>query len=95
MSQPQVIELQQNVNRLVDAYRALLIENQRLNDELHRLNDDNLHLRQNEKQLRNDKAALQIAAALSPDDEERKKAKQRIDQMITDIDKCLALLSMM
>jgi predicted nuclease with TOPRIM domain len=96
MSHPQVIDLQQNVDSLIQAYKELRAENQRLQDEVERARDEVRRVHVVENQLRKTNAALQVANGVnSTSEQERAKAKQRIDQMIVNIDKCLALLAMM
>ena len=96
MSHPQVIDLQQNVDSLIQAYKDLRAENHRLQDEVERARDEVRRVHVVENQLRKTNAALQVANGVnSTSEQERAKAKQRIDQMIVNIDKCLALLAMM
>ncbi len=96
MSHPQVSDLQQNVDLLIGAYKELKAENVRLQEEVERARDEVRRVHVVESQLRKTNAALQVANGInSGSDEERAKAKQRIDQMIINIDKCLALLAMM
>lgn len=96
MSHPQVIDLQQNVDSLIQAYKELRAENHRLQDEVERARDEVRRVHVVENQLRKTNAALQVANGVnSTSEQERAKAKQRIDQMIVNIDKCLALLAMM
>lgn len=95
MSFPQLTTLEQNVESLLQAYRQLSIENQRLRNELEQTRDEVRRVHVVEDQLRKSNTALQITNSMGTTDEDRQKAKQRIDQMVRDIDKCLALLAMM
>lgn len=95
MSFPQLTTLEQNVESLLQAYRQLSVENQRLRNELEQTRDEVRRVHVVEDQLRKSNTALQIINSMGTTDEDRQKAKQRIDQMVRDIDKCLALLAMM
>lgn len=95
MEHPQLIELRNSVDSLIAAYRKLQDENSGLKAELEQVRAEIRRVHVEDDKLRKTNNALQVANAIGGLEEDKQKAKQRIDQMITDIDKCLALLAMM
>lgn len=95
MEHPQLSELRESVSSLIAAYRKLQDENDALKTEIEQVRAEVRRVHVEEDKLRKTNNALQVANAIGGSDEDKRKAKQRIDRMVNDIDKCLALLAMM
>lgn len=95
MEHPQLSELRERVSSLIAAYRKLQDENDALKTEIEQVRAEVRRVHVEEDKLRKTNNALQVANAIGGSDEDKRKAKQRIDRMVNDIDKCLALLAMM
>lgn len=95
MEHPQLSELRERVSSLIEAYRKLQDENDALKTEIEQVRAEVRRVHVEEDKLRKTNNALQVANAIGGSDEDKRKAKQRIDRMVNDIDKCLALLAMM
>ena len=95
MEHPQLSELRERVSSLIAAYRKLQDENDALKTEIEQVRAEVRRVHVEEDKLRKTNNALQVANAIGGSDEDKRKAKQRIDRMVNDIDKCLALLAIM
>jgi len=74
-------------------YRSLQDQNAELKAELNRKHTDLMMAHQEVLELRKNYDHLRIARNLGVTDEDRNESKQRINKMVREIDKCLALLN--
>ncbi len=81
------------VRRLITGYEALKRENQSLRDELVLKTDTLSSLRAEVEQLRSDYDNLKMARLISVSDRDVKDAKQRISNMVREVNKCINILS--
>lgn len=81
------------VRRLITGYEALKRENQSLRDELVQKTDTLSSLRAEVEQLRSDYDNLKMARLISVSDRDVKDAKQRISNMVREVNKCINILS--
>ena len=88
----QLQEIEQNVSRLVEAYKQARRENVALQEQLKQQNDELFVLRTQIKQTQTDSRNLQIAHALTVDSPQRQKAKNHIQSIIADIDRTIDVL---
>ena len=88
----QLQEIEQNVSRLVEAYKQARCENVALQEQLKQQNDELFVLRTQIKQTQTDLRHLQIAHALTVDSPQRQKAKNHIQSIIADIDRTIDVL---
>ncbi len=73
-------------------YQSLQEQNAELKAELERKHTDLMHAHQDVLELRKNYDHLRIARNLGVSQEDRNESKQRINKMVREIDKCLALL---
>ena len=73
-------------------YQSLQEQNAELKAELERKHTDLMHAHQDILELRKNYDHLRIARNLGISQEDRNESKQRINKMVREIDKCLALL---
>lgn len=73
-------------------YQSLQEQNAELKAELERKHTDLMHAHQDVLELRKNYDHLRIARNLGVSLEDRNESKQRINKMVREIDKCLALL---
>ena len=88
----QLQEIEQNVSRLVEAYKQARRENAALQEQLKQQNDELFVLRTQIKQTQTDLRNHQIAHALTVDSPQRQKAKNHIQSIIADIDRTIDVL---
>ena len=88
----QLQEIEQNVSRLVEAYKQARRENVALQEQLKQQNDELFVLRTQIRQTQTDLRNLQIAHALTVDSPQRQKAKNHIQSIIADIDRTIDVL---
>ncbi len=88
-----ILGLQKKIGLLKDLYETEKAKNQTLEEELERKKKELMFDHKNllELQAKHDK--LVTTGLLSVTEEERKKSKQRLSNMVREIDKCLALLN--
>ncbi|MCE5331713.1 MAG: hypothetical protein LLF95_06190 [Bacteroidales bacterium] len=81
------------LRKLISEYKSLQDQNAELKAELDRKHTDLMHAHQEILELRKNYDHLRIARNLGVTDEDRNESKQRINKMVREIDKCLALLT--
>lgn len=80
------------LRKLMSEYQSLQEQNAELKAELERKHTDLMHAHQDVLELRKNYDHLRIARNLGVSQEDRNESKQRINKMVREIDKCLALL---
>ncbi|MEA4850962.1 MAG: hypothetical protein VB126_05845 [Paludibacter sp.] len=80
------------LRKLMSEYQSLQEQNAELKAELQRKHTDLMHAHQDVLELRKNYDHLRIARNLGVSQEDRNESKQRINKMVREIDKCLALL---
>jgi len=80
------------LRKLMSEYQSLQEQNAELKAELERKHTDLMHAHQDILELRKNYDHLRIARNLGISQEDRNESKQRINKMVREIDKCLALL---
>lgn len=86
-------DFESNLRNLIEKYKALKDENFTLKANLVQKNEDIMLAHKQIVDLRNDYSNLETAASLSGSLEEKDKAKQHINKLVREIDKCLTLLN--
>ena len=79
------------LRKLMSEYQSLQEQNAELKAELERKHTDLMHAHQDVLELRKNYDHLRIARNLGVSQEDRNESKQRINKMVREIDKCLAL----
>jgi len=85
--------LTERVTKLAESHAELKLENQRLNSlnvELQRTVDDQKNAI---SRLGEQNKVAKIAKAVSEDEEDRKEQKRKLNELVREIDKCMALLN--
>ena len=90
--QPSLVQLEENVVKLIEQNRVLREQNEALAEERERLRDEMVRTHAELVELQRQHRALQSAYTLSGNTEQRDKAKRHITQLIESIDKALAEL---
>lgn len=86
-------EFESNLRDLIAKYTALKAENSALKANLERKNEELMHAHKEILDLRNEYVVLETAAGLGGSLEKSDKAKQHINKLVREIDKCLTLLN--
>ena len=86
-------ELKTNTQHLFDVYRNLEQKNNMLQEELTRLQTKIHSLEQERLELGQKNEQLKIANQFLSGEDETREAKQKINSLIREIDKCIALLN--
>jgi hypothetical protein len=80
------------LRKLISEYKSLQEQNNLLKAELNRKQTDLMIAYQDILELRKNYDHLKIAKSLGVSETEKAESKQRINKMVREIDKCLALL---
>ncbi len=88
-----LIDLKQNTQHLFEQYTLLEQKNKMLQDELDKLKNQIESLEQERLELGWNNKQLKIANQLLSGKDENQEAKQKINSLIREIDKCIALLN--
>ena len=86
-------EFESNLRNLIQKYGALKADNDLLKRNLELKNEELMHAHKVILDLRNDYLNLETAASLSGSLEKSDGAKQHINKLVREIDKCLMLLN--
>ena len=85
-------ELRQKIETLMAAYEAVKFENAALKAELRTVKDENEACRRQNTELEKEIDNLKLRQAFMGAADGNELAKQRIEKMIREIDKCIALM---
>lgn len=86
-------ELKQNVRRLIDSLEKAKMEIQQKNDQYNVLESQFNAFREEHEALKKRYENLKVAKALAEGDPDNQAAKQKINRIVKEIDKCIALLN--
>ncbi|MFZ4581495.1 MAG: hypothetical protein ACOYM7_02485 [Paludibacter sp.] len=81
------------LRKLISEYESLREQNIELKAALERKQEDLMQAHQQFLEIRNNYDRLRVARNLGTSDEERVESKRRINKIVREIDKCLALLN--
>jgi len=85
--------LQNKVERLVSEYQEVKSVNTQLKHKLLTLQDQLEKKRQNVSELKDKNKILKLSASLQGEEQDTQAARQRINELVREIDKCIALLN--
>lgn len=88
-----VLAFESKLRKLISEYQTLQEQNNKLKADLERKHNDLMHAHQEVLEVRKNYNHLRTSLNLGVSDEERLESKKRIDKMVREIDKCLALLN--
>lgn len=81
------------LRKLISEYESLREQNEQLKAALDRKQEDLMQAHQQFLEVRNNYDRLRVARNLGVTEEERVESKRRINKIVREIDKCLALLN--
>ncbi len=81
------------LRKLISEYESLREQNEQLKAALEREQEDSANAQQQFFEIRNNYYRLRVARNLGVTEEERVESKRRINKIVREIDKCLALLN--
>jgi hypothetical protein len=81
------------LRKLISEYESLREQNVELKAALERKQEDLMQAHQQFLEIRNNYDRLRVARNLGTSEEERVESKRRINKIVREIDKCLALLN--
>ncbi len=87
-----ITAFEKKLRKLISEYQSLQEQNAVLKAELDRKQTDLMHAHSEVLELRKNYDHLKIATNLSGSEAEKNEAKNQINKMVREIDKCLALL---
>ena len=85
--------LQNKIERLVSEYQEVKSVNAQLNHKLLSLQDQLEKKRQNVSELKDKNKILKLSASLQGEEQDTQAARQRINELVRELDKCIALLN--
>lgn len=85
--------LQNKIERLVSEYQEVKSVNTQLKNKLLSLQDQLEKKRQNVSELKDKNKILKLSASLQGEEQDTQAARQRINELVREIDKCIALLN--
>jgi len=81
------------LRKLISEYESIREQNVELKAALERKQEDLMQAHQQFLEIRNNYDRLRVARNLGTSEEERVESKRRINKIVREIDKCLALLN--
>ncbi|TCO09121.1 hypothetical protein [Natronoflexus pectinivorans] len=88
-----VVKLEEKIDQLVDRYRAQKEENRLLRDRISELTNQLDEAGSSYTELESSFNKLKIAKTLEASSEDVRETKVKINQIVREIDKCIALLN--
>jgi len=88
-----LVDLKTNMQQLFESVNQLDDEKKLLEHKILNLNNEIKELEQEKSDLNRKNEQLKIATQLLSENDESKEAKQKIDFLVREIDKCIALLN--
>ncbi|HBG86983.1 MAG: hypothetical protein GXY94_05280 [Bacteroidales bacterium] len=88
-----VVKLEEKIDLLVERYRAEKEENRMLKNQITQLSDQLAHGVSSYSSLEEDYNKLKIARTIEASTADVRDTKLRINQIVREIDKCIALLN--
>jgi len=88
-----LVDLKANTNRLFQEYLKLETKNKTLEDKIAILQKNIQQLEQQKNELSQKNKQLKVATHILSGVDENREAKQKINKLVREIDKCIALLN--
>lgn len=88
-----ITELENRIRLLIDDHRRIARQCAELSAENGSLKNECRQLREQQKTLENQLSRMQLAAGFAGNDASREKARARVNRLMREVDKCIALLS--
>lgn len=90
-----ITQIKQQVKHLIDDHQRLAKICVDTDLQCQALRKENRLLKQQVKDLNSELARMQLIAGLAGGEQDRKKARQRVNHLMREVDKCIALLGKM
>jgi len=87
-----ILNIESRVSRLIDEHRALSASCSKLTEERDALRDENRMLRQRIRTQESEIARLQLSDGLGGGGADREGARARVNRLLREVDRCIALL---
>jgi len=91
--QDAILRLKNKLQDFITLYEQTEVENMQLIEENTKLKDELHKCHQRSQELESSNERLKLAGSFSLNEEDAKDAKQKVNQMVREIDKCIALLN--
>ena len=88
-----IVQLEEKIDLLIERYRAEKEDNNMLRGQISQLSDQLNHSSATYSSLEDEFDKLKMAKTLEASTEDVKETKLRINQIVREIDKCIALLN--
>lgn len=88
-----ITNLEERVRQLMEAHRSLVELGEELKATCSKLQVANRALEEENRELRDRVARAELAEGLAGDNRNREKARARINRLMREVDKCIALVS--
>ena len=88
-----ITELEQRIRLLIDDHRRIAARCAELNAQNNALKAENRQLLEQKRSLEGALARMQLTAGLAGDSHNREIARARVNRLMREVDKCIALLS--
>ena len=88
-----ISDLENRIRMLIEDHRRIARRCAELTAENGSLKADNRRLLEQQRRLETDLARMQLTAGFAGDDSSRDKARARVNRLMREVDKCIALLS--
>ena len=88
-----ITDLENRIRLLIDDHKRIAARCAELTAENGALKADNRQLLERQRQLESELSRMQLTAGLAGDDASRDKARARVNRLMREVDKCIALLS--
>ncbi len=88
-----ITELGNRIRQLIDDHRRLSELAAELAEENGTLKAENRSLQEKRKELETELSRMQLTAGFVGDDRDRDKARARVNRLMREVDRCIALLS--
>lgn len=87
-----VERIDRQVGRLIDEHRRVTLQRDELAGECRSLREQNRELREQVRRLESELSAAQVSGGLAGDERSRKRARARVNRLLREIDRCIAIV---
>lgn len=91
-SRKAIANIGRQVERLMDDHRKVTAQRDELADECRTLREQNRTLQEQVKRLESELSFAQVSEGLAGDGRNRKKARARVNRLLREVDRCIAIV---
>ena len=88
-----IASIRKQTERLISEHSKVVGQRDRLESECKTLRDENRSLREQVRRLESELTLAQVSSGLSGNENNRKKARARINRLMREVDRCIAIVS--